>query len=70
MAGAVNIVHLSMILKCVSFLFQELVLQGLDPYTWYMVSILAYNDQGDGPPRELAVQTLEGRECIQIHVLT
>ncbi|XP_070193777.1 tyrosine-protein phosphatase 99A-like isoform X2 [Littorina saxatilis] len=38
----------------------ETVLQGLVAYTWYTVSILAYNDQGDGPKAEVAVQTLEG----------
>ncbi|KAL8568602.1 hypothetical protein ACOMHN_006263 [Nucella lapillus] len=38
----------------------SLVLQGLEPYTWYTVSISAYNDKGDGQVDELAVQTLEG----------
>ncbi|XP_076448313.1 putative receptor-type tyrosine-protein phosphatase mosPTP-1 isoform X2 [Babylonia areolata] len=38
----------------------SLMLQGLEPFTWYTVSILAYNDKGDGPVAELAVQTLEG----------
>lgn len=38
----------------------EMVLQDLQPYTWYTVSILAYNDEGDGQMAELAVQTREG----------
>ncbi|XP_025106378.1 tyrosine-protein phosphatase 99A-like isoform X2 [Pomacea canaliculata] len=39
---------------------KEMVLQDLKPFTWYTVSILAYNENGDGPQAELAVQTLEG----------
>nr|KAG5708441.1 hypothetical protein BaRGS_026168 [Batillaria attramentaria] len=38
----------------------EMVLENLQPYTWYTVSILAYNDEGEGPMAEVAVQTLEG----------
>lgn len=51
-------------------ILQEMVLQDLKPFTWYTVSILAYNENGDGPQAELAVQTLEGCKLLhsQCHV--
>ncbi|XP_076468835.1 putative receptor-type tyrosine-protein phosphatase mosPTP-1 [Babylonia areolata] len=38
----------------------ELTLHGLSPFTLYTVSILAYNEEGDGPKAVKAVMTLQG----------
>lgn len=53
---------MSLALICVPFYFQSHVINNLETYTQYLVSLQVFNPEGPGPATTVLVMTDEGGE--------